>query len=235
MRASATADAKSLAGLLRNPLVVFGLVLLAGDGPLVVAYAQTTDPLGATVLRWATIAFIFGMAAFFCYLVAFRPRNLYAPDQIPEAVIEKALYHEPTAGKDILREAQELVGSLKASKNDAQREVIASNINLRLGIANEVQTAYELLLIPGYDVSIIAEMLDSIAQSGKVSREAIAKRRNITPTTLEVILTSMEGRQLVEKRQGKYILTDSGVRLMESLRQYLLSPENPYIPARVGR
>lgn len=215
------ADAKGLAGLLRNPLVVFGLVLLAGDGPLVVAYARTSEPSMAVVLMWATILFIFGMGGFFCYLVACKPRNLYAPDQIPEGVIDKPLYHEPTTGKDVLKEAQDLVQSLTVSESENQRKSIAQNINARLQIANEVQTAYELLLIPGYDISVILDILEDIDTHARVDHYAIADPRNITPSTVETIVASMGTHNFISGKRGKYYLTESGKRLMNSLREYL--------------
>jgi predicted transcriptional regulator len=217
-------DAKGIGGVLRNPLVVFGLILLAGDGPLVTAYALTSAPSQSYVLMWATILFIFGMGAFFCYLVAFKPRHLYAPDEIPEIAIEKNLYKEPASGKNVLKEAQELVDTLTKSKNENQRKSIAQNINTRLEIANEVQTAYELLLIPGYDVSIILDILDSVSLRKRVDSENLAKPRNITPSTIDIIVDSMNNRDLLDKKHGEFFLTENGRRLMNSLHEYFNEP-----------
>ena len=78
-------DTGNLARALRNPLVVFGLVLLLGDGPLVIAYLLAKDPTHSALALVSLILFVFMIAAVFCYLALFRPRHLYAPDQIPES------------------------------------------------------------------------------------------------------------------------------------------------------
>ena len=218
-------DSKGAGGVIRNPLVVFGLVLLAGDGPLVAAYALTSDALRANVLMWATIIFIFGMGAFFCYLVAFKPRHLYAPDEIPEIAIEKNLYREPSSGKNVIKEAQDLVYTLTKSENENQRKSIAQNINTRLEIANEIQTAYELLLIPGYDISVILDILISINHKKKVDTYEIAKAKNITALTIDTITESMRYRNLINKKHGDLFLTEKGRSLFNSLRQYLIERE----------
>jgi len=87
-------QSSTLGAVLRNPLVVFGLILLAGDGPLVVAYSVTKDCPRAWVLLAAMILFIFGMGAVFSYLVIYRPRNLFAPNEIPESAFGKSIYAE---------------------------------------------------------------------------------------------------------------------------------------------
>lgn len=216
-----SADTKSVGGVLRNPLVVFGLILLAGDGPLVTAYALTSDVFRANVLMWATILFIFSMGSFFCYLVAFKPRHLYAPGEIPQGAIDRSLYHEPTEGKNLLKEAQDLVENLSESSDEDQRRSIAQNINARLQVAKEVQTAYELLLIPGYDISVILEILDHVNSDGRVDAYAVAGRRGITPATIDIIVDTMSQRRILGSKRGKLFLAENGIRLMNALREYL--------------
>ena len=80
---------------IRNPLVVFGLVLLAGDGPLVVAYALSEDRTAAWVLLVSIVLFVFSMAGVFCFLVICRPRHLFAPEEIPREAFGKSIYAEP--------------------------------------------------------------------------------------------------------------------------------------------
>jgi len=169
----------------------------------------------------ATILFIFLMGAFFCYLVALRPTHLYAPDQIPEGALGKGLYQEASPGKDIIKEAQELVDSLRSAENVDQKRSIANDINARLQIANEVQTAYELLLIPGYDVSLIHDMLRDIRVEKRVDANRLAYPRNITYTTVETILETMKDRRLVSSKHGEWYLTENGQRLLNSLSDYL--------------
>lgn len=78
----------------RNPLVVFGMILLAGDGPLVTAYCLTSDSARAWALLLASVLFVFGMGAFFCYLVVAKPRHLYSPREIPESAFNKNIFKE---------------------------------------------------------------------------------------------------------------------------------------------
>ena len=85
---------RSLGSVLRNPLVVFGLVLLAGDGPLVVAYGLTRDTAQAWVVLAALILFVFSMGSVFSYVVIRRPRHLFAPHEIPVAAFGKRIYAE---------------------------------------------------------------------------------------------------------------------------------------------
>lgn len=86
---------QSLGSVLRNPLVVFGLVLLAGDGPLVVAYSMTkNDSAQSWVVLAALILFVFGMGTVFSYIVIRRPRHLFAPQEIPVAAFGKRIYSE---------------------------------------------------------------------------------------------------------------------------------------------
>lgn len=88
------AKSTSIASLLRNPLVIYGLVFLAGDGPLLIAYISSKTPEHATFLMYSMVAFIFAMGAVFCYLVLFRPRHLYSPEEIPEWSIDKRIYDD---------------------------------------------------------------------------------------------------------------------------------------------
>lgn len=218
---TAPAKRQSVANLLRNPLVVYGLVLVAGDGPLVIAYSLTKDPLMLWVMMWAIIIFVFGMAAFFCYLVGWKPRNLYAPGEIPESAINKSLYHEPKFEDAVIGPTENLVNELSASESDAERKSIAENINENLQIVNQLQTAYELLLIPGYDVGVILELLESVSAQGDVNAGSITARRRIDSNTIDTILDAMEGRQLIKSRHNGYDLTEKGTTMLGSLSKYM--------------
>jgi hypothetical protein len=88
--------------IIRNPLVIFGLIFVAGDGPLATAYIFTTDSNRAWVLLIAMIAFTFGMAIFFCYLVAFKPRHLYAPSEIPKEAYGRSIFSQQVGREDIV-------------------------------------------------------------------------------------------------------------------------------------
>ncbi len=84
-----------------------------------------------------------------------------------------------------------------------------------------VQLAYELLLIPGYDISVIGNVLDSVQQHSRVNAEQIAASRHITPSTIDTIVTSMIQRNLVEEEDKRLNLTHSGIELLEALRRHM--------------
>ena len=78
-------DPVLLARVLRNPLVVFGMILLTGGGPLAWAYSRTADPTRAWWLMLFLVLFVLGIGAFFCTLVWNKPEHLYSPGEIPES------------------------------------------------------------------------------------------------------------------------------------------------------
>ena len=84
-----------------------------------------------------------------------------------------------------------------------------------------VQLAYELLLIPGYDLSVIGNVLDSVQRVSKVNAEQIAASRHITTSTIHTIVDSMIMRNLVEHEGKKLQLTPSGIELSEALRCHM--------------
>ena len=100
----------ALAGVLRNPLVIFGLVLVAGDGPLVIAYGLAADPSQQWTLLFVLAAFVFGMGGWFCYLVRWHPRCLYSPGEIPEFAVGRSLF----ADKDIQGESSSSAAEIRA-------------------------------------------------------------------------------------------------------------------------
>jgi hypothetical protein len=118
---------------LRNPLIIFGLVLLGGGIPLVAAYGLTSDPMRAWLLLVAIVALTFGMAGFFCYLVAYKPRHLYAPEEIPDKAIGKSLYSDSAL-------AATLALSEAADKPDKKPEPL-SNDALKV-VVNGLTTAF---------------------------------------------------------------------------------------------
>lgn len=219
-----SANASSLGSVLRNPLVIFGLILLAGDGPLVVAYILTQDASRAWALLLATIVFIFCMGGFFCYLVAFKPRHLYAPTEIPEKAFGKSIYQDPEPVKRILKEAQSLAIDVSTTQNEGERQSITQNLANKLQLASQLQMAYDLLLIPGYDLSLISDILESCDRNGKVDPGSIADLRNITPSTVVTITDSMVFRGLLQSKGRSLKLTNQGQDLLSSLRIHLRPP-----------
>jgi DNA-binding MarR family transcriptional regulator len=80
------------------------------------------------------------------------------------------------------------------------------------------------LLIPGYDISVILDILDSVSDRSKVVSTAIADPRGITSSTVDVLLDSMLGRNYIKRKNGKLFLAESGLKLRNSLREYLNVP-----------
>ena len=117
----------TLGRVIRNPLVVFGLVVLAGDGPLVVAYGQAQDTSQGWAVLVALIAFVFGMGSFFCYLVAFKPRHLYAPGEIPESAFGTSIYRDERAEAALAKELENI-----QARADEKVE------HLRVAVFNEI-------------------------------------------------------------------------------------------------
>jgi hypothetical protein len=88
------AKAATVGPVIRNPLVVFGLILLAGDGPLVVGYGLSRGTGAGWVFALACVVFVFGMGAVFCLLVWKHPRHLYHPEEIPAELVNESIYGE---------------------------------------------------------------------------------------------------------------------------------------------
>ncbi len=218
---SKPSNTSSLANSLKNPLVVFGLILLAGDGPLVIAYTLTQDNTRAWVLLVSMILFIFSMGAFFAYLVAFKPRHLYAPTEIPEKAFGKSIYQDPEPVKRILKDAQSLAADINATQNDKERVSLTQDLAEKLSSVNQLQMAYDLLLIPGYDLSLISDILESIERTRTVEPDVLGETRNITPSTVVTITNSMNKRGLIEPKGKGLVLTSSGQEMLDSIRKYL--------------
>jgi len=117
------AEKRTLPGVLRNPLVVFGLVLVGGDGPLVIAYGLAGDPCQQWTLLLLLAAFVFGMGVWFCYLVRWHPRCLYSPGEIPEFAVGRNLF----ADKDMQGESSSNAAEIRAA---TEREVASQKKEL---------------------------------------------------------------------------------------------------------
>jgi hypothetical protein len=85
----------------------------------------------------------------------------------------------------------------------------------------KLQPAYEILMIPGYDLSLISEMLEGLERLGNVDSEAFSRVRNITPSTVDIIINSMKIRGYLQTKEQGLSLTDSGRELLGNLRIYL--------------
>jgi len=78
----------------------------------------------------------------------------------------------------------------------------------------------ELLLAPGYDVSLVLEMLDEVQRTSDVNVFDLATRRGITTTTIEAVLNSSASAGMLHETAEGYILTEQGRRLLEALKEF---------------
>ena len=146
---------------LQNPLAVFGLILVAGDGPLVVAYGLTDDPVRAWWLMVFAIAFVFVMGAVFSFLVIFRPRHLFAPGEIPESAFDRPIYSEGRLPDDA------------AASPKVKRDLLKLNTLYFLGPPGTRRTAGQLRSLlktmDGCRPEMVNESLLELEAEGKIA------------------------------------------------------------------
>jgi predicted transcriptional regulator len=202
--------------IFRNPLTVFGLILLAGDGPLVVLYSMARNEMQQWLSLVATIIFIFCMGGFFFYLVVNRPRHLFAPSEIPESAYGKKIYRET-----VFDEAKTVLKEIQTTENIEKRDQLVDRLNTHLLVAQDLQEAYELLLFKGYDISLIFDILKQVDKYKFLDCEKTAKELILTVATIENIKNSMIERDLIILLHGDFYLTEKGIKLMDVLEKYL--------------
>ena len=83
-----------------------------------------------------------------------------------------------------------------------------------------VSKAYRLLLIPGYDLSLILSILEGYERVGILDKEAIANARNITVGTIHTIERSMLSEGIIKQEGTYYQLTKEGTELLHDLRDH---------------
>jgi len=206
-----------------TPLWIVAAFVSLTETVLGYAVTKTTGAVQYALTAFV-VFFALAVATAFFLVLWNRPYVFYAPSEYgsvdPKSFIDAVKAPASQERKDVLSEAQELLKHMIASGNETQRNSIAKNINSRLEIASEVQTAYELLLIPGYDVSFILEILVQIQLNNSVDADSIARPRGITPSTVEAILGTMANRGIVKRRGDILSLSEEGVKLMNALREY---------------
>jgi hypothetical protein len=207
-----------------TPLWIVAAFVTLTEIVLGYAVTKTTDGIQVSLTVFV-ILFALSVAGVFFVILWNRPYVFYAPSEYgsvdPKSFIDAVKTPPYPHGKDVLTEAQVLLNRLAGMENQEQRKSITSNISNRLEIASEIQTAQQLLLIPGYDVSVILDILKQVQSSHAVDSEATAEPRHITPSTVDVILETMLDRKIVSKKHAKVFLTEQGTRMLNALRNYL--------------
>jgi hypothetical protein len=199
-----------------NPLSVLGLIFLTGDGPLVLLFTLSKDNLQAWTCLIATIVFTIGMGILFGYLVISRPRNLYDPKTLASS-LGKPIYNSDK----VFDEAKALVTEISNADNFDTRNQLAESLKNQLNIAQDLQTAYSLLMSRGYDVSLILDILEDVKRNNSIDYEFISLPLNITPATIINIETTMINENILEYKKPYLYLTDKGTKLIDGLRIYL--------------
>jgi DNA-binding MarR family transcriptional regulator len=140
-----------------------------------------------------------------------RTANIKLPSDL--AGVTVASFHPHSTGN--------LTAALGASCTLIENAIHAQNRRSEKQQSDYVQLAYELLLIPGYDISVIGNVLDSVQQHSQVNAEQIAASRHITPHTIDTIVDSMIQRNLLENENHRLRLTHSGIEFLEALRRHM--------------
>lgn len=145
------------------------------------------------------------------FIVYDRTADIKLPTDLAGVTI--ALFHPHSMGN--------LAAALGASCTQIENAIKAQHRRSDKQQSDFVQLGYELLLIPGYDLSVIANILESVQQIGRVNAEQIAASRHITPSTIDTIVESMMTRNLVQRQTHKLQLTPSGIELLDALRRHM--------------
>lgn len=171
---------KTFARFLRNPLVVFGLILLAGDGPLVVGYGLSRGTDLELVFAIAFIVFVFGMGGFFCFMVLRHTRRLFSPEEIPLEAIGRSIFSD---SDKTIQEGMDEVRKKVEAKTAAEIKKLMKQVSDRfadiMALAGTTQPTIERLR-PDIEVLV---------------REAVASTRRV----------ESEGRKAEESAEKAYV------------------------------
>jgi hypothetical protein len=84
-----------------------------------------------------------------------------------------------------------------------------------------LELASNILRTPGYDISVLEEVLQSIRDESNVHSDAIGRRRFITSATIHgVVVRSMDS-GLIERKNDAFTLTQQGQEMLNYLSSYL--------------
>ena len=112
--------------LLRNPLTVFGLILVAGDGPLVVAFGLANESWIRNTLGISLVLFVWAMAGVFCWFLRFHPELLYCPRDFPPKWKEKDIFG-PSIG---LKDAQMALERVAEDVGNKAMEIMSAKADI---------------------------------------------------------------------------------------------------------
>jgi hypothetical protein len=84
-----------------------------------------------------------------------------------------------------------------------------------------LEMASNVLRTPGYDISVLEEILQDIRDTGTINCKKVGSHRNITDTTIENVFDKSIDLALIIKKYGKYILSEHGKEMLNFLSSYL--------------
>ena len=84
-----------------------------------------------------------------------------------------------------------------------------------------LEMASNVLRTPGYDISVLEEVLQSVCDHGDVDSYAIGSRRNITEATIDQVVDKSRSAQLLIGDHRHHMLTDTGREMLNFLSSYL--------------
>lgn len=213
---------KNFGRFLRNPLTVFGLILLAGDGPLVVCYGLSRGTGEGIVFAIACIVFVFAMGGFFCFMVLRHTRKLFSPSEIPPETIGHSIFSD---SDKIYQETMDEVRKKIEDKTSVEIQKLRNDVSKQfvelMAHAGTTEPTIKKFL-PDIEVMV----REAIAKTRMVDSEAKQKFRDIQ---IQVFVESARRRILVGDEAdviaGANILSQQGEPSDKHLLQDVLKRE----------
>ena len=88
----------------KNLLRLFPALIIAGCGPILVAWSYATTPLERYCLLFTLIAYLFFVGGTACCLALWRTRRFYSPAEIPSSHLSQSVYNDtPQASVDLAK------------------------------------------------------------------------------------------------------------------------------------
>ncbi len=129
--------------------------------------------------------------------------------------------------RSIIVYSTESLSDLEKLKKEITKRLIAV-IERKKGLLDDKmrksklnELASNVLRTPGYDISVLEEILQSIADTGKVDSKNIGHHRNITSTTIDNVVERSIKSMLINSKLTSLVLTNKGQEMLNYLSSYL--------------
>lgn len=221
-------NTRTFGRFLRNPLTVFGLILLAGDGPLVVCYGLSRGTREEIIFAIACIVFVFAIGGFFCFMVLRHTRKLFSPSEIPIEAIGHSIFSD---SDKIYQETMDEVRKKIEDKTSVEIQKLRNDVlNQFVELMAHAGTTEPTIkrFLPDIEVMV----REAIAKTRMVDSEAKRKFRDIQ---IQVFVESARRRILIGQKEDVIPAADilsqlgtldiDGPILREALKREDLSDE----------